>query len=31
MWNWIKNLFKRRYIDISRIDFIKKKGITPLF
>lgn len=28
---WIKNLFRRRYIDIEKINFLKEKGLEPFF
>ena len=30
-WNFIKRLFNRSYIDIQKIEQLKKAGIEPVF
>lgn len=31
MINWIRNLFRKRYINLGRIAYLENKGVTPLF
>jgi len=31
MLNWIRNLFRKRYINLGRTAYLGTKGIIPLF